>query len=176
MDTKQIGGKVKIALAERFHALRAGRSWDEFIDLLLNRSENPETTGISEETHNEAIRLKDEEINRLKAAHKLEIDGKIDEISALETQISEAQKTPPPPEPAKPGENQMLIEVNPFILYAIDDERKAAEKADNCEYTPSQILTDSFLIMKKKGRVYANRNWSGREFDRLKKELLKPQE
>lgn len=182
MSTKQIGGKVKIEEAERFQTLRAGRDWAIFIPILCDALENsgntPEIQGISEETHTNAIQQKDKEIGRLQTAHTLEIEAKDGEILKLETEnsnrgekINNLEKNP-----LQPLESQLLIDVTPFALFALDDEIAAEQRKNKRVYSRGGLLLNNLLIMKLKGKVDACHIWSGREYREYEKQHLTPVE
>ena len=177
----QLSGKVSQEQKERFQALRGESSFSEFIEKLLNSLENPQQSdnenSVSFDTHTGIIQEKDNEIGRLKTSVSLkndEIQKQTQTISELETDVQGLKDKAP--EVVQPAENQLLIEVNPFALFAIDDELAAEKKKNNKEYSRGELLVNSFLFMKYNGRVDACRLWSEREYNQYKKEYLTPVE
>ena len=181
----QLGGRVKPETKERFAVARGELTFEDITKRLLDALENIESTEqiqqipegwISPEAHAEALQLKDNEIGQLKTAHTLALEAKQQEIEGLQTQLQTGENSNTIQLDYKPGENQLLIDVNPFVLFAISDEIQAMAKRHGQELSTGEVLVSFFLEMKKNGSVQAARIWTDREFENYRKQHLTPVE
>ena len=184
MKWSQLSGRVLPELRERFDSLKGeNQKFADFITILLDSFENQQNTAetkketpppndyVSPEKVAEIEQLCTNKIGELKTAHTLELESKAAEIAALKTQV--VKQETPPPQPPEISKNQLLIDVNEFVLFAIDNEIAAEKKKNNFEFTRGSLLINSFLVMKKNGRVDACQLWSDNEFYRYQQQYLK---